>query len=55
MTTSRSPKRWNSSTDDHQADLAAAILIAIDVAVLTLLTFLFAQGWLQLASPLYIS
>jgi hypothetical protein len=55
MTTSRSPKRWNSRIDDHQADLAALILITIDVAVLTLLTFLFAQGWLQIASPLYLS
>jgi hypothetical protein len=54
MTTSRSPKRLNSRIDDYHADLAAFVLIAIDVAVLSLLTFLFAQGWLQIASPLYL-
>lgn len=55
MFNSHSSKHHYSDSESDSLDWVAVLLIAIDLAVLMLMTILFTQGWLRIDSALYLS
>jgi hypothetical protein len=55
MLDSHSSKHYHSDSQSDSLDWVAVLLIAIDLAVLMLMTVLFAQGWIRIDSALYLS